>query len=81
MIDFEQTLLQEVAALPKSRYADVLAFVRYLKLSIPSEELQLEQRLDDVLEAIRTRSETQNITPDDIDAEIRAVRDSYARGA
>ena len=81
MIDFEQTLLQEVAALPKSRYADVLAFVRYLKLSIPSEELQLEQRLDDVLEAIRTRSETQNITPDDIDAEIRAVRNSYARGA
>lgn len=81
MIDFEQTLLQEVAALPKSRYADVLAFVRYLKLSIPSEELQLEQRLDDVLEAIRTRPETQNITPEDIDAEIRAVRDSYARGA
>lgn len=81
MIDFEQTLLQEVAALPKSRYADVLAFVRYLKLSISSEELQLEHRLDDVLQAIRTRSETLNITPDDIDTEIRAVRDSYARGA
>jgi hypothetical protein len=81
MIDFEQTLLQEVAALPKSRHADVLAFVRYLKLSIPSEELQLEQRLDDALEAIRTRPETQTITPDDIEAEIRAVRDSYARGA
>jgi hypothetical protein len=81
MIDFEQTLLQEVAALPKNRHADVLAFVRYLKLSIPSEELQLEQRLDDALEAIRTRPETQTITPDDIEAEIRAVRDSYARGA
>ncbi len=73
MIDFEQTLLQEVAALPKSRYADVLAFVRYLKLSIPSEELQLAQRLDDVLEAIRTRPETQNITPDDIDAEMNII--------
>jgi hypothetical protein len=81
MIDFEQTLLQEVAALPKSRYADVLAFVRYLKLSISSEELQLEQRLDDALQAIRTRPEMQNLTPDDIDAEIRAVRDSYARRA
>lgn len=81
MVDFEQTLLQEVAALPKSRYADVLAFVRYLKLSIPSEELQLEKRLDDALEAIRTRSEAQTITPEDIEAEIRAVRDSYARGA
>ena len=80
MIDFEQTLLQEVAALPKNRYADVLAFVRYLKLSISSEELQLEQRLDDALQAIRTRPETLNITPDDIDAEIRTVRDSYARG-
>ncbi len=81
MIDFEQTLLQEVAALPKNRYADVLAFVRYLKLSISNEELQLEQRLDDVLQAIRTRPETLAITPDDIEAEIRAVRDSYARGA
>ncbi len=81
MIDFEQTLLQEVAALPKSRYADVLAFVRYLKLSISSEDLQLEQRLDDALQAIRTRPETLNLTPDDIDAEIRAVRDSYARRA
>ena len=80
MVDFEQTLLQEVAALPKSRYADVLAFVRYLKLSIPNEELQLEQRLDDALQAIRSRPETLAITPDDIEVEIRAVRDYYARG-
>lgn len=81
MVDFEQTLLQEMAALPKNRYADVLAFVRYLKWSIANEEWQLEQRLDDALQAIRTRPETLAITPDDIEAEIRAVRDSYVRGA
>jgi len=41
MTNFEQTLLQEVATLPESRRADVLAFVRYLKLSIPGEELEI----------------------------------------
>lgn len=81
MVDLEQTLLQEIAALPKSRRADVLAFVRYLKLSIPKEELQLEQRFDNVLQAIRARTENSNISSDDIDAEIRAVRDENARRA
>ena len=43
MTDFEQTLLQEISTLPESRQADVLAFVRYLKLSIPDEELEIEK--------------------------------------
>jgi len=34
MTNFEQTLLKEVATLPESRYADVLAFIRFLKISI-----------------------------------------------
>jgi len=81
MVDFEQTLLQEIAALPQNRRVDVLAFVRYLKLSISKEELQLEQRLDNVLQAIHARTENSNISSEDIDAEIRAVRDDYARRA
>jgi hypothetical protein len=81
MTDFERTLLQEVAALPKNRRADVLAFVRYLKLSLPSEELKLEKRFDQALKSIRARSKKLNLTPEEVDAEIRAVRDAHARGA
>jgi|RifCSP16_2_1023846.scaffolds.fasta_scaffold154600_2 hypothetical protein len=81
MTNFEQTLLQEVAALPASRRADVLAFVRYLKLSIPNEEMELEKRFDKTLKSVRARAKKLNITQEDIDAEIRAVREEHARRA
>ena len=74
MTTFEQTLLQEVAGLPSTRYADVLTFVRYLKLSIPNEELEIEKRFDRALKSIRVRAETIDITQEDIEAEIQAVR-------
>lgn len=38
MTTFEQTLLREVATLPESRQADVLAFIRFLKISLPEKE-------------------------------------------
>ncbi len=79
MTDFEQTLLQEISTLPESRQADVLAFVRYLKLSIPSEELEINKRFEKSLKSIRSRAKKLNITQEDIDAEIRAVRDIHAR--
>jgi len=81
MINFEQTLLQEVATLPESRRADVLAFVRYLKLSIPGEELEIEKRFDKALKSIRARAKKLNITQEDIEAEILAVREEHARRA
>jgi hypothetical protein len=81
MIEFEQTLLQEVATLPKNRHADVLAFVRYLKLNIPNEEMELEKRFDRALKSIRSRAKRLNIRQEDIDAEIRAVRQERARSA
>lgn len=79
MTSFEQTLLQEVATLPELRRADVLAFVRYLKLSIPSERLEIERRFSEALESMRARAAELNITPEDIEAEIRAVREANAR--
>ena len=79
MTNFEQTLLQEVASLPESRRADVLAFVRYLKLSIPGEELNIEKSFDKALKTIRSKAKKLNITQEDIDAEIRAVRVENAR--
>jgi hypothetical protein len=79
MTNFEQMLLQEVSSLPESRRADVLAFVRYLKLSIPGEELKIEKRFDKALKSIRARAMKLNITQEDIDAEIRTVREEHAR--
>ena len=74
MTTFERTLLQEVATLPEYRRADVLAFIRYLKLSIPTDQKELEERFDKSLKSIRARAKEMNITEADIEAEIRAVR-------
>jgi hypothetical protein len=79
MTEFEQTLLQEISTLPESRRADVLAFVRYLKLSLPGEELEIERRFEKSLKSIRARAKKMNITQEDIDAEVRAVRAEHAR--
>jgi hypothetical protein len=79
MTEFEQTLLQEISTLPESRRADVLAFVRYLKLSIPGEELAIERRFEKSLKSMRARAKKMNIKQEDIDAEVRAVRAEHAR--
>ena len=49
MTRLEQTILREIAALPETRRADVLAFVRFLKLSIPSEQKESEEGFDKAL--------------------------------
>ena len=74
MTRLEQTIIREIATLPETRRADVLAFVRFLKLSIPSEQIAREERFDKALKSIRTRAKKLNITQEDIDAEIRAMR-------
>ena len=79
MTKLEQTILKEVEALPEERRADVLAFVRYLKLTIPGGEMEFEKRFDRTLKSIRARAKKLNITKEDIDAEIRAVREEHAR--
>jgi hypothetical protein len=81
MTNFEQTLFREISTLPSNRRADVLAFVRFLKLSIPDEELEIEKRFDKALKSIRARAKKYNITQEDVEAEIRAVREEHARGA
>jgi len=74
MTTFEQTLIREVATLPESRQADVLAFVRFLKISLPNEE-KIREDFKEALQDARATAEKYNITQDDIDAEIRAVRE------
>jgi hypothetical protein len=74
MTDFEQTLLKEVSTLPESRRADVLAFVRFLKTSIRDDEA-LEREFDEAIQDARATALKYNITEEDINAEIRAVRE------
>jgi len=73
MTTFEETLLREVATLPESRQADVLAFVRFLKISLPGEE-QIKNDFKAALDDARATAKEHNITLQDIEAEIRAVR-------
>lgn len=75
MTNLERTILQELATLPEARRADVLAFVRFLKLSIPREQKEREERFSKALRTMRARTRKLNITQEDIDAEIRAVRE------
>jgi hypothetical protein len=75
MTNLEQTIMTEISTLPETRLPDVLAFIRYLKLSIPKEQKELEERFDQALQSIRARAKEMNITDEDIEAEIRAVRE------
>jgi hypothetical protein len=75
MTNLEQTILLEISTLPETRLVDVLTFIRYLKLSIPTEQKELDERFDKALKSIRARAGEMNITQEDIEAEIRAVRD------
>ena len=75
MTELEQTIMTEISTLPETRLPDVLAFIRYLKLSIPKDQKELEERFDNALKSIRARAKEMNITDEDIEAEIRAVRE------
>lgn len=74
MTTFEQTLLREVATLPKSSRANVLAFVRFLKISLKDED-ELEREYGEAIKDARATAIRYNITEKDIEDEIRAVRD------
>ncbi|MBV6401560.1 MAG: hypothetical protein CNIPEHKO_01862 [Anaerolineales bacterium] len=74
MTTFEQTLLREVSTLPESRRADVLAFVRFLKISLKDDD-EIEREFDEAIKEARATALKYKITEEDIDAEIRAVRD------
>ena len=75
MTDLEQTIMAEISTLPETRLPDVLAFIRYLKLSIPKEQRELDEKFEEAVKSIRARAKEMNITEEDIEAEIRAVRE------
>ncbi|HSJ86964.1 MAG TPA: hypothetical protein VK909_07115 [Anaerolineales bacterium] len=75
MTELEQTIMAEISTLPETRLPDVLAFIRYLKLSIPNEQKELDEKFEEALKSIRARAKEMNISEEDIEAEIRAVRE------
>lgn len=77
MTTFEQTLLREVSTLPEARQADLLAFVRFLKISLPDKE-KIKKDFKEALKDARETAQRLNITEAEIEAEIRAVRESRA---
>jgi hypothetical protein len=74
MTAFETTVLRELNDLPEARRADVLAYIRFLKLGL-ADEKGLEKRFDDSWKKVRVRAKKLKITQADINVEIRAVRE------
>jgi hypothetical protein len=71
-------IVKELSGLPESRQAEVLAFVRFLKIGL-ADTKETAQRFDSAVEQARRIAENQQISPDDIDAEIRAYRTNIQR--
>ena len=74
MTKLEQTLLREISTLPEARLADVIAFVRFLKTSLPDKE-KARLGFKDALKDARNTTKKYKITDEDIENEIRAVRE------
>jgi len=75
MTNLEQTIMREISTLPESNLMDVLAFVRFLKVSLPDKE-KTRSEFKEALKDARATARKYKITQADIDAEIRAVRES-----
>jgi len=74
MTNMEKTIMLEISTLPEDQLADVLKYIRFLKFS-HLDSREIEKRFDKSWERVRARAKELNITQEDIDAEIRAVRE------
>jgi len=68
----KETLIQGIEALPESRLADVLAFIRFVKIGL-ADEGTVERRFTGAMARAREIALQRGITEQDIDEEIRAV--------
>jgi len=75
MTNLEQTILREISSLPENRLANVLAYIRFLKFGLDADATEIEKRFDRSWKRVRARAKKLNITQEDIEAEIRAVRE------
>lgn len=68
-----ETILKELTALPEAQQADVLAFVRFLKIGL-ADAGTTAAKFDEALAQARRIAEEANISDEDIAAEIKAYR-------
>ncbi len=74
MTKLERTIMLEISTLQESQLADILKYIRFIKLGL-SDSKEIEKRFDESWKRVRARAKELNITQEDIDAEIRAVRE------
>ena len=74
MTNLEQTIMLEISTLQEPQLADVLKYIRFVKFGLVNSE-EIEKRFDESWERVRARAKELNITQEDIEAEIRAVRE------
>jgi hypothetical protein len=65
--------MKEIDSLPESKQADVLAYVRFIKLGL-GEPDQVKKRFREALAEIRQQAPGRQMSEDEIEAEVRAVR-------
>jgi len=69
----EETILLEIADLSEPRRADVLAYIRFLKVGLADKKV-IEMRFKSALVEARAEAKKRRIKPKSIENEIRAVR-------
>jgi hypothetical protein len=74
MTNLEKTIMREISTLSEDRLNDVLKYLRFIKLDL-TESDEIEKRFDKALDSIRARAREMNIAEEDLEAEIRAVRE------
>ncbi|HEX6035712.1 MAG TPA: hypothetical protein VFY83_14825 [Anaerolineales bacterium] len=74
MSNLEQTIMREISTLPEDRLNDVLKYIRFIKLGLADSD-EIKKRFDESWARVRARAKELNITEEDIEAEIRAVRE------
>jgi len=70
----QEAILREIESMPEERQAEVLAYVRFLKIGL-ADKATVEREFDAALAAARQIAAQRGITEADIADEIRAVRE------
>jgi hypothetical protein len=72
----KEALLREIDSLPEQKQADVLAYVRFVKIGLADRRV-LEERFDSALVSARASARERGITDKDIAEEIESVRKEH----
>ncbi len=74
MNDLEQMITEEISTLDEMKLIYVLGFIRYLRAEQSSTGQWIEKWFENALQSIRAREDEFQLTPADIQAQIRQGR-------